>query len=233
MKTYRCDCGKENYSQRNNEINPNNTCNTTAMVMALDYAGYKFPTDYHPELKQPEDKLTYMCYFDDDISNYYRRLSLPMWQAWQGEMKRLKEKESNFKKWVFKDSYPPNEVHLVLSYAARKFIKKAKATVFREKASIKEIVEQLIQKKPVMVSVKFGNLNHCLTLVGVEVDDNNNPLYFYADDTYGKFDMETKTYQKVSGNDSKFKAEDLIPCLKEIDSKNKIAHFFNFPSEEV
>ena len=46
--------GKLNYSQRNNERDPVNTCNVTSMVMALDYLGYSFPSGQY---KQPEDNL--------------------------------------------------------------------------------------------------------------------------------------------------------------------------------
>jgi hypothetical protein len=46
--------GKMNYSQRNNELKPQESCNVTSMVMALDYLGYTFPEGYH---KQPEDNL--------------------------------------------------------------------------------------------------------------------------------------------------------------------------------
>jgi hypothetical protein len=46
--------GKANYSQRNNEVDPMNSCNVTSMVMALDYLGYEFPAGPH---EQPEDNL--------------------------------------------------------------------------------------------------------------------------------------------------------------------------------
>jgi hypothetical protein len=46
--------GKANYSQRNNELKPLESCNVTCMSMALDYLGYAFPGGPH---KQPEDNL--------------------------------------------------------------------------------------------------------------------------------------------------------------------------------
>lgn len=46
--------GKLNFSQRNNERDPLNTCNVTSMVMALDYLGFNFPSGKY---KQPEDNL--------------------------------------------------------------------------------------------------------------------------------------------------------------------------------
>jgi hypothetical protein len=45
---------KENYSQRNNELKPLESCNVTSMSMALDYLGYSFPAGPH---RQPEDNL--------------------------------------------------------------------------------------------------------------------------------------------------------------------------------
>jgi hypothetical protein len=46
--------GKPSYSQRNNAVKPLESCNVTAMVMALDYLGYQFPKGAH---EQPEDNL--------------------------------------------------------------------------------------------------------------------------------------------------------------------------------
>ena len=48
--------GKVNYSQRNNNRDPLNTCNVTSMVMALCYLGHKFPDGKY---SQPEDNLHY------------------------------------------------------------------------------------------------------------------------------------------------------------------------------
>lgn len=46
--------GKQSYSQRNNVIKPLESCNVTAMVMALDYLDYRFPQGAY---EQPEDNL--------------------------------------------------------------------------------------------------------------------------------------------------------------------------------
>ncbi|MCL2174999.1 MAG: C39 family peptidase [Treponema sp.] len=46
--------GKLYYSQRNNERDPNNTCNVTSMIMALYYLGFNFPSGKYT---QPEDNL--------------------------------------------------------------------------------------------------------------------------------------------------------------------------------
>ena len=152
----------------------------------------------------------------------------------------IKERESQknlpIEKCKFIDSYPPNEVHMVLSYAVNKFIG-CNATYFKELASIDEIIEQLTMSKPVVISVKFGNLNHILTLVGVELYEKGNEWKvskFFADDTYGKFNFETGKYEKVSGNDCEFTYEQLVPCMKNLSNKDKkYAHFFNNPAAVI
>lgn len=240
-KTFRCDIGKENYSQLNNKVNPKNTCNTTSMVMALDYMGYKFPDDIFPEFAQPEDKLTMMCYTDDEVLDYYKSVSYPMFQQWVGEVEKISKEKPNLplKDYVFIDSYPPNEVHAVLSFAVNKFVGKKDAARFNATSSVEEIVKELTERKPVVVSVKFGTLNHVLCLTGVEIesDDNGNtwrPINFFADDTYGRFNMETKKYDtSVSGNDCMFSAEDFVPCLKALGTAYKYAHYFTYPVEVV
>lgn len=236
-KIFKCDLGKENYSQLNNKINPNNTCNTTSMVMALDYMGYKFPDDIFPEYEQPEDKLTMLCYMENSVLDYYNKLSPPMFRQWKAELKAIRENnpELPLKDYKFVDSYPPNEVHAVLSYAANIFVGVDNATYFKDNASIEDIIKELTERKPVVVSVKFGELNHVLTLTGVELETENEgeswtPVRFFADDTYGRFNMRTGKYDKTkTGNDSEFTADELVPCLKAINSGNKYAHFFNFP----
>jgi hypothetical protein len=45
---------RANYSQRNNEVKPLESCNVTSMCMALDYMGYSFPEGKYT---QPEDNL--------------------------------------------------------------------------------------------------------------------------------------------------------------------------------
>lgn len=236
-KTFRCDLGKENYSQLNNKINPKNTCNSTSMVMALDYMGYKFPDDIFPEFEQPEDKLTMLCYTDDEVLEFYKKISPPMFYQWVEETKRIAEKNPDLqlKDYRFIDSYPPNEVHAVLSFATNKFVGKPDATTFKEDASVQDIIKELTEGKPVIVSVKFGNLNHILTLTGVELETENDgeswsPVKFYADDTFGRFNTVTKTYDtSVSGNDVIYSVEELLPCLKQLNTSSKYAHFFTFP----
>jgi hypothetical protein len=60
VRIYNLSPTKENYySQRNNKIDPNNTCKPTATIEALALAGWPFPQNEH--YPQPEDALTALC----------------------------------------------------------------------------------------------------------------------------------------------------------------------------
>jgi uncharacterized protein YvpB len=64
------------YSQRNNELNPYDSCNVTSMVMGLDIAGFgldpiKSIAQYSYD--QPEDRLRWFMLNDTDIQNFWRR----------------------------------------------------------------------------------------------------------------------------------------------------------------
>lgn len=234
IREFRCDYGKENYSQLNNEVNPKNTCNTTSMVTALDFSGYKFPDDIFPEFKQPEDKLTMFCLTNEDVLDFYKKISPTMFNQWKTEFEKLKKENPNkeLKDYVFKDSYPPNEVHSVLSYATNKWLGVENATFFKTDLTVEDITKELIDMKPVVVSVKFGKLDHVLTLVGVNIEKQNEgwtPISFIADDTYGKFDFKTETYDtSASGNDIEIPVEDLVVRMKALNSLKKWGHLFTF-----
>jgi len=244
-KIIRCDIGKKNYSQLNNKVNPKNTCNSTSMVMGLDYMGYKFPDEIFPEFEQPEDKLTMLCYTDQEVLDFYKNLSRPMFDQWIAETKKISEESPSLplKDYIFKDSYPPNEVHAVLSFAVNKFVGKPDATYFKSDTTVEEMIKELTEKKPVVTSVAFGNpknpINHLLLLTGVEIESNDegkswSPLRIFADDTYGRYDMKNKKYNlSVSGNDVDFQIDDFVACMKGIGSPRKWVHFFNYPVEVV
>ena len=88
MRTYNVSKDKVNYSQRNNEVNPNKSCNTTSMVMAASYmpevwnlfTNSELYKKYSQKFKQPEDCLQqYMLdvglrpTFHDDLAKAFNQ----------------------------------------------------------------------------------------------------------------------------------------------------------------
>ena len=214
--------GKGNYSQRNNEIDPHNTCGPTNMVQAMDYMGYKLPNIF-PNYEQYDDKFTNFCLVDKRVLEYYK-----------------KNFKSYYEKWIVKADgyYNPFEIHDVLSYAANLFLG-FDATSFSAKCPIYDIIEEVvIHNRPVVTSGCFAGLNHIVTIVGFEFDktyyDLNKkrkdwvktaiPLNVIIDDTYG----QTYNYKAgKSGNDTVITWKQFIDDVKPLkDSKVKYAHKF-------
>jgi hypothetical protein len=69
---------KENYSQRNNKIDPGITCNTTSVIAALDYNGYRIPVKAGD---QPEDDLTVFTRTDQRVLDFYKKKMPVMYNA--------------------------------------------------------------------------------------------------------------------------------------------------------
>ena len=244
MKEVNLSINKINYSQRNNEADPSSTCGTTNMVQALDYAGWELPKGEH---NQPEDNLTQFCRTNEEVLNYYNKKYPAMYNNWIKECTKLSGKEGLSdldlvdRCWHmhFPDSFPPNEVHDVLSYAANKWMgyEKDEITHFVENAYETNIVNALRHGTPVVSSVKFGKYNHIITIVGFEYDDKkydstsddeieNYITNYIIDDTYGRFNFETMKYDVISGNDTKIERKKFLSMLKPIGSNKYYAHFF-------
>jgi hypothetical protein len=168
------------------------------MIQALEIAGYDkdFPKIL-PCYRQPEDKLTYFIKHDERVLKFWKELDPNGYNAWA-----LKKGDYN----------EPNEVHAVLSYATNLFMGK-KVTEFSASYPLDNLVSDImIRQKPCVLSGKFSNLNHVVTLVGLVFNTklynkkikNKTPFTFkdvkflIVDDTYGY----TGNYRSgKSGND--------------------------------
>ena len=248
MKVWNVSEGIGNYSQRNNRISPNSSCGPTNMIQALEYAGWQWDNSMFPELNQPEDKLTKFCRTNKNVLSYYQKHYKNMYDNWRAEAEKLAKAQKR-KYWEVDCpvSYPPNEVHDVMSYAVNLFIgyspkelgrmKRRPVTRFYNEFDEFELIWQICKGLPVVSSVdpfKAGG-GHYVTIVGFEADNGFNPPKSYEeresinlglvksyiiDNTYGKFDFKNKRYEVVSGNDERIERDKFLSIIK------PVAHYF-------
>ena len=227
---------KLNYSQRNNnfvfkhgaaEIKNSTMCNVTSMCMALDYAGYQFPTGLST---QPEDNLADFLVNDSKVDAFYKEKMPAMYAAYKAGKEGC---------------YPPNEVHEVLAYGTNLWMGTT-AVNFSTNVKISDIKKQLlIEGRPVVMSGLFNNLHHVVCLVGLTFEVPDNVLKFsYArqikyisdnkippseiiiDDPWGN---PLKDYKEgISGNDIKLPWSFFINNMKPLGNATvKWAHMIN------
>lgn len=241
--------GFENYSQRNNIICPNSSCGPTNFIQAFEYSGWQWDNSMFPELTQPEDKLTKFCRTNKDVLAYYENHYGNMYKNWQNEAKELAKKQ-NKEIWEVEciNSYPPNEAHDVMSYAANLFLgytakdleKRGRRPVtrFYNEFDEREVIWQLCGKGvPIISSVDpFSNGGgHYITIVGFEAEDSfvkpeeykdrlkidlDLIKEYIIDNTYGRFDFKNKKYVAVSGDDEHIERSKLLEIVK------PVSHYF-------
>jgi len=126
------------------------------MVMALDYAGYHFPTG---RFRQPEDNLTEFMFNDPEVLAYYKRAMPAMYAAF--------DRGDN-------GAFAPNLVHIVLAFATNLWLG-TNAVTFRENNRIVDILKEVREGRPVVLSGSYpytflngskGTLGHINVLAG-------------------------------------------------------------------
>lgn len=241
--------GFDNYSQRNNEIDSNNVCGPTNFIQGFTYSGWSWDNSMYPELKQPEDKLTKFVRTNKEVLKYYETHYGPMYRNWISESTKLaKEQKKEYWQVACIDSYPPNEVHDVMSFGANLFIgytaqdiqdlQRRPVTRFYNEFDENEVIWQICKGLPVISSVdpfKRGG-GHYITIVGFVADDDFQKPVNYADranidfskikeyiidNTYGKFDFVNKKYIAVSGNDEHIERSKFKEIIK------PVSHYFS------
>jgi hypothetical protein len=152
---------KPYYSQRNNTLRPFISCNVTSMVAALDYSGYTFPTD--PQYNQPEDSLLNFLLNSPEIDKEYAKVYPTEYQKYIKSGKNPKV------------SYPPNELHTLLSNGTNLWIgkKRGEITKLRWDLTFQEVLFEFLQGRPVVISGAFGNLRHIVCAVGFDTEQEN------------------------------------------------------------
>jgi hypothetical protein len=206
---YKVEKGKRNYSQRNNELLPHASCNTTSIVMALDYIGYTLPKG---EYRQPEDNLT--AFMDSPLMLEYRN-------DWAKSMGVL---------WPLQ--YRPAELLHCLEIGTNEWLGK-QAVTYNDSIDSHNIFFEIMQGRPVVLSTAFTSYGHIVTLVGIETPQKN--IYepdeirldtitkIFIDDPWGNV---TKDYKAGIGNDVEITMPFFFSKVKHINSLNKRAFTF-------
>ena len=223
---FTCDENKINYSQKNNKyykkINnavaySNTMCNVTSMIMALDYAGFKFPD--LGKWEQPEDAFMDFMLNSKEVDKMYEKDYPTMYKDYKAGKK---------------DCYFPNEIHSLLSYATNLWLQDV-VTKFTTKGRIKKLLwDNLVQNSlPLVVSGSFPmsngkRFNHIVTITGVKYDSLKNgeestPIQIKIDDPNGN---PLKDWTG-SGNDIMLDWQFCVENLKPLNSENeKWVHYF-------
>ncbi len=145
--------GKQNYSQRNNQISPMGACATTSIAMAIDYAGIPFPASKWP---QPEDGIIDFIRTNPEVQLYYQK-------NYPG---------------LFGAKTPANEIHAVNVFGVNLYFQK-KIIDFSMKITVPEILFRTVANRAVPVSGIWAGLHHVVCVVGFETGQEN--VYFCAD----------------------------------------------------
>jgi len=195
--------------QRDNKKDPNSTCQITAMMMGLKIKGYK-PNE---SFDQMFDDIYSIIEEDKEIDNMYK---------------------TRYKKYM--KTYTKRELHKLLSLGVNKYMGQD-VTEFTSSCPLENIVYDLVNDTPSVLSGYFYKYNHVVTLVGVVVKNLDNILYtdkikniklnnidsYIIDDPYGIYKMK---YNNHNGDDVIMPAADMKKIVKSFHSQSKWRHSF-------
>jgi len=162
------------HTQRNNQVVPYASCNTTSMIMALKQAGRDLPPCYD---KQPEDEL----------SRFLRTQ-----EAFQ--------KQKELAGWSV-GAYAPQEVHAVLEWGVNQWMG-AEVDSFMTSARTADLLVELDSGGGAVLSGRFpmpsGDLGHIVSLAGWISNEHGEIEQWIIDDPYGNWHTGYTDYR---GND--------------------------------
>lgn len=133
------------HTQRNNQIDPVNTCNTTSMINALKATGIALPAGIQG---QPEDALTEI-------------------------LDSQESREKLARDYPQMASMPPREVHAMLSWAVNEKFIGRKVTMFSTSVSLAEILFRVWNHASAsVVSTTMTRGGHLVAVVGFSTTQN-------------------------------------------------------------
>ena len=155
------------YSQRNNRAYPMVACTPTSVVMALDIEGLHIPSV--PDGTQPEDYL--MAQLRGPKGLELRKTLTP---------------------WFEPDRAAPNEIHKVVAACVNSLFGRP-VTRWQEKATLKDVRNEIAAGHPVVISGTFCGFHHTVAVAGLENADRMMLMDPFGD--------PLSDYRVVNGND--------------------------------
>jgi len=194
--------GKPYYTQRDNAIKPESSCNVTSMIAGLSAAGYPLER-FAPAGGQPEDALMRFIMTDPATLNRWKQIDP------RGEI-------------------PPNEWHPVLAFGTNRFLQTmgidSPPVTFFEAASREEIIAAIDAGGAAVISGYFPrdgktSMHHVVAVTGYGTDAGN--FYFIIDDPWGDYRTGYKSY---NGKNIRLPAAAFGALIKPQGAAKKWAH---------
>ena len=171
------------YNQKKRVISPNYVCFPTNIIQPWEILNqsedcWHNVLNYHTEFKDIVDKFTYFLRFEPMMQEIYKFYFPTLYNEWMNDPKKDEFLYSD-------DSYPPNEIFKIVCVGFNLFMSMNKGDDFKpicytKNMNLSEIKKEIANGKPVVTSLKLGNISgHLMTVKGY---DKNN---FYVYDTYG------------------------------------------------
>ncbi len=194
------------YSQRDNEHNPNGTCNVTSLAMALAFRGVTHVPG-HPEVgEQFEDQLFELVTSDEGIAEFNKSYQ-----------------------WAAKQNINPWNVHGMLEWAAHQCDQQF---TFSPRASRDRIIQYLEETGPMILTGRFTGSGHIVLAVGVTEEDDIIVHDPYGDwtrgyDGYVSHDAGNVNgrWKRYSGALRVYPANHIWAVLKQSAPGGYLAHF--------
>jgi len=199
------------HTQRNNKIDPAETCNVTAMINALLATGIDVPA---PEGVQPEDHLAWLL-------------------SGEAVKKKLAAEYPDLA------GRKPREVHAILSWAVNTLLLGRPVTTFSLSVDFREILFRILRNRAASVMTgKFTPGGHLVAVVGLETDQDDIEAVpspggidlkmirkVLVHDSWGDWHGGYRDSQ--SGYEVPFTFREFWNLTREYDSARKWAHLFD------
>jgi len=200
MKIVNNSDGKPYYSQRNNDLSPNSSCNVTSMVSGLVSASWPLPAGAY---KQPEDNLLDFIRKNPEVQ-----------KRW-AEVRPQKD-------------IPPNQIHELLCLGTNLWVEHLCGPKIELlwQLSISDIKGTIDRGGAVVMSGRFqdrrsGEIGHIVPVVGYQADDAGEVTHLILDDPWGDYESH---YQIQRGDDIFMPVADWLSMIRDQNKPLKFGH---------